>query len=92
MFRSCKRLSSFVLLAALALPVASFARDDHDHDRDHRYYDRAHKDYHRWDAHEDAAYRRWAEENHRHYVDFSRLRREDQERYWAWRHDHPDPR
>jgi hypothetical protein len=93
MSRTSKALSSFALLAALAVPVASFAApvpdDHHDHDRDHRYYDRSHKDYHRWDTHEDAAYRHWTQENHRHYTNFGHLRAEDQRRYWAWRHDHP---
>jgi len=87
--RIYKAVSSVVLLAALALPVATFARDDHDHD--HRYYDRYHHDYHRWDAREDAAYRHWMEaERHRRYVDYSHLRAEDQRAYWAWRHDHPN--
>ena len=88
-----KTVTSLALLAAIALPVAAVAQDrDHDHDRDdHRYYDRAHKDYHRWDAHEDSAYHHWiTEERHRKYVEFGHLRSEDQQRYWAWRHDHPD--
>ncbi len=89
-----KKLSSLVLLASLAVPVATFAqdhdRDDH-HDREHRYYDREHKDYHRWDNREDAAYRHWiTEERHRRYVEFGHLRPEDQRAYWAWRHDHAD--
>lgn len=93
MFRFCKRFSSFLLLAALAMPVATFARDDHDHDhdRDHRYYDRAHKDYHHWDEHESAAYRHWMEaERHHRYVEFDHLSKADQQRYWVWRHDHSD--
>jgi hypothetical protein len=93
MSRTSKALSSLALLAAMAVPVASFAAplpdDHHDHDRDRRYYDRDHKDYHRWDTHEDAAYRHWMESNHHRYVDYGHLRAEDQRRYWAWRHDHP---
>ena len=86
MSRVMKAVGSLALLAALAAPVTSFAEDHHDH----RYYDREHHDYHRWDAHEDAAYRHWLDSNHRHYVDYGRLRAEDQRRYWAWRHDHAD--
>ena len=84
-----KTLSALALLAALAGPVASFAAPD-DHDHDHRYYDRVHRDYHHWDAREDAAYRHWLAERHRHYVEFARLRAEDQRLYWQWRHDHPN--
>jgi hypothetical protein len=94
MVRQFQRLGSLVLLAALAVPVGMQAqpRDDHDrdHDRDHRYYDKNHKDYHHWDDHENAAYRHWTEENHRKYQDFGHLSSRDQQRYWAWRHDHPN--
>jgi hypothetical protein len=86
-----RKLSSLVLLASLAVPVATFAQDHHDdHNRDHRYYDRGHKDYHNWDSREDGAYRRWLADNHRSYREFGRLNGHDQQRYWAWRHDHPD--
>jgi len=88
-----KALTSIALLTAIALPVAGVGQDhDYHHDSaDHRYYDKAHRDYHRWDKHEDAAYRHWiTEERHRKYVEFDHLRAEDQQRYWAWRHDHPD--
>jgi len=84
-----KIAASLTLLASLAMPLATFAQDHH-YDHDRRYYDREHKDYHHWDAREDAAYRHWAEENHRHYVDFNRLNARDQQRYWAWRHEHPN--
>jgi hypothetical protein len=95
MFHARTALSSFFLIVAVAIPPATYAqRDDHDHDknRDHRYYDRQHKDYHTWDAREDQAYRRWVSEEHRKYKDFDRLSKADQQRYWQWRHDHPDAR
>ena len=65
--------------------------DDHHHDDHARvYHDRGHNDDHHWDAHEDRAYRIWARENHRPYEDFNRLRDEDRQAYWAWRHEHSD--
>nr|AEQ20559.1 hypothetical protein [uncultured bacterium CSLD10] len=54
------------------------------------YHDKAHNDDHEWSSHEDKAYRVWAKENHRKYRDFAKLKEEDQQAYWAWRHDHSD--
>ncbi len=31
-----------------------------------------------------------AKENHRKYRDFSRLRDNDRQAYWGWRHEHSD--
>src|SRR5262245_42224660 len=94
MARFGKSLSSIALLAAMALPLAAQPRDDHDHDhdhdRDHRYYDRSHHDYHRWNDHEDQAYRRWMADRHHNYVEYGKLSAADRDRYWRWRHDHPD--
>jgi hypothetical protein len=58
--------------------------------QDHTYHDRAHNDDHQWNAHEDQAYRIWVKQNHRKYVDFARLKENDQQAYWAWRHEHSD--
>jgi hypothetical protein len=58
--------------------------------QDHKYHDAAHNDDHEWNSHEDKAYRIWAKENHRKYVTFDKLKDEDQQSYWAWRHDHDD--
>jgi HSP90 family molecular chaperone len=54
------------------------------------YHDRARNDDHRWDSHEDQAYRIWVNENHRQYKEFSTIRENDRQRYWAWRHHHSD--
>ena len=32
----------------------------------------------------------WAKENHRKYQTFSKLRENDQQSYWGWRHEHSD--
>jgi hypothetical protein len=54
----------------------------------HRYYDPYHNDYHRWDAHERVYYQQWTTENHVDaHRDYRHLSKEDQKRYWDWRHN-----
>lgn len=91
-------LSSLVLMAAMAVPVALGAtgvnarpRDDDDKNHKvHRYYDRKHRDYHEWNERESRSYARWEAENHRRHRAFVRRQRAEQNRYWTWRHIHPD--
>jgi hypothetical protein len=81
-------LNVAVLSAAMLGPIAiapTVLRAD-----DRSYHDAAHNDDHRWDRHEDQAYRVYVKQNHRHYRDFNRLRAEDQAAYWNWRHEHSD--
>lgn len=93
-----KSLSSLMLMAAVALPVAlgaapSNPRSGDDVDRDHkvhRYYDRRHRDYHEWNEHESRAYVRWEAREHRRHREYVRRHRVEQSRYWSWRHRHPD--
>jgi hypothetical protein len=77
MFGAKKGPVAMTLLACLAAPLMTFATpDDHDRDdrgRERRYYDREHRDYHAWDAREDASYRRWRAERHEKYVEYERL-------------------
>jgi hypothetical protein len=54
------------------------------------YHDVQRKEDHHWDAHEGKAYRMWVKENHRKYADFAKLKAEDQQAYWDWRHEHTD--
>jgi hypothetical protein len=54
-----------------------------------RYYDAPHSDYHRWGAAERGPYSRWEAEQHRSHEDYRRLRQQDRQAYWNWRHDHP---
>jgi hypothetical protein len=54
------------------------------------YHDKQHNDDHGWNGQEDKAYRVYAKQNHRKYGDFSRLKEEDQQNYWNWRHEHSD--
>ena len=83
-----------VLGAALVVPVMVRADDHEDRHRNdehsRRYEDRAHRDFHVWNEHEDRAYRRYLEEHHRKYHDFERARRREQDDYWGWRHNHAD--
>ncbi len=57
---------------------------------EHRYHDRDRHDDHVWNDREDRAYRMWLKETHRKHRDFDRLREEDRQAYWAWRHEHSD--
>lgn len=78
-------LSGFLLGAALIAPLAVHADD-----RDRRYYDRDHRDYHEWNSREDRAYRVYLGEHHRNFREFSREPRYRQTHYFRWRHRHPD--
>lgn len=61
---------------------------------EHRYrtYDPYYNDYHRWNAGEDAYYRRWNAERHYNYVEYRKLNRDRQKEYWNWRHQQADHR
>jgi hypothetical protein len=94
-------LSFLFLTAALAAPAATItsaaSQDDRRQEDNHRndkrrtrVYDRSHKDYHVWDDNEDRAYRRYLGEQRQDYREYSRLKRTEQNRYWDWRHSHPD--
>ena len=54
------------------------------------YHDKQHNDDHEWNSHEDRAYRIYARDNHRKYSNFSRLKENDRQAYWGWRHEHSD--
>lgn len=85
-------LNSVLLSAALIVPVAVapiMLRAD-DQAKARSYHDKGHNDDHEWNNHEDQAYRMYVKENHRKYRDFSKLRANDQQSYWGWRHDHSD--
>jgi hypothetical protein len=58
--------------------------------QEHNYHDQKHNDDHKWDSHEDKAYRIYVKQNHRHYQSFERIKEEDRQSYWAWRHEHSD--
>jgi hypothetical protein len=78
-------LFSVALLATIAAPAIRAA--DH---KPARYHDNDHNDDHEWNKQEDKAYRMWAKENHRKYNAFTKLKDDDRQSYWRWRHDHSD--
>jgi hypothetical protein len=53
-----------------------------------RFYDRDHRDYHRWNRVEDRRYRSYLNERHQRYLAFQRASRQRQIAYWRWRHLH----
>ena len=55
-----------------------------------RVYDRNHKDYHNWDDRENHAWGVYLTNNHRPQHEYAKSNRREQERYWNWRHSHPD--
>jgi hypothetical protein len=83
-------LHAALLGAALITPLTFAPSSLQADDKPRSYHDAKHNDDHEWNSHEDRAYRMWAKENHRKYKDFAKLRAEDQESYWAWRHEHSD--
>jgi hypothetical protein len=92
-------LNAALLTAALVVPIAAvptaLLAQDHDSTQTtetttRTYHDRQHNDDHSWNKQEDRAYRSWAKENHRKYREFNRLKDDDQQSYWTWRHEHSD--
>ncbi len=80
------------LAIGLAASTPAFAQDEHRNIDNHRYYDRNHKDYHRWDENEERNYGVFLNENHIQVHVFRKARPDEQQRYWIWRHNHPDER
>ena len=83
-------LNAALLGAALIAPLAVAPIALNADDKPRTYHDAKHNDDHEWNSHEDKAYRMWAKENHRKYVPFTKLKDDDRENYWGWRHEHSD--
>jgi hypothetical protein len=83
--------STALLSAALMAPIAAprMLRAE-DQKAARTYHDKQHNDDHAWNGQEDKAYRIYATQNHRKYGDFSKLKDNDQQNYWNWRHEHSD--
>jgi hypothetical protein len=54
------------------------------------YHDKQHNDDHAWNGQEDKAYHIYAKQNHRKNTEFAKLKEDDQQNYWNWRHEHSD--
>ena len=76
-----RSLSSIALAATLLSPLMIVGCAA-------RVYDVDHRDYHRWNRGENGYYARWEGETHHDHVDFNKRSANDQQAYWAWRHDH----
>lgn len=84
-------ISSFLLAAALAAPLAIMAAPGPKDDGVQvRIYDSRHKDYHNWDNHENNAWGIYLTSNHKKNHEFSKASKKEQSHYWDWRHSHPD--
>ena len=87
-------LSAVLLSSALIVPAAlaldDHEREEHEHARIHRYYDRDRHDWHEWNEREDTAYRRYLGEQNREYREWNTVPRREQSSYWRWRHAHRD--
>jgi hypothetical protein len=77
--------AAFIITTTVA-PSALRADDQ----RSRTYHDVQHNDDHQWNNHEDQAYKMWNKENHRKSVTFGKLKDDDQQSYWGWRHEHSD--
>ncbi|MCU1258313.1 MAG: hypothetical protein JWO80_1198 [Bryobacterales bacterium] len=79
-------LSTFLMAAALTIPVAMKAQD-----HQQRYYDKTHKDWHEWNDTENQRYQQYQTERHvKQQHDFARAKKSEQQNYWKWRHEHGD--
>jgi hypothetical protein len=83
-------LSAGLLGAALtvSVAVAPIALSAEEHKT--VYHDKKNNDDHEWNNNENQAYKMYAKENHKKASTFSKLKEDDQQAYWAWRHDHSD--
>ena len=77
-----KYISAIVLTATLAGSTAACAGQL-------RMYD-SRQDYYRWDRGEERYYRAYLAQRRRPYVEFRRLNRREQQRYWEWRRSSRD--
>ena len=84
--------STALLSAALMCPIALAPKvlRAEDQKAARSYRDRQHNDDHAWNGQEDKAYRIYAKQNHRKANQFSKLKDEEQQNYWNWRHEHSD--
>lgn len=91
MFHADRYVASLLLAAALAAPISIMAAPTpEEHSVQVRINDRRHKDYHAWDDHENHAWGAYQTSNHRRHYEYARAHRREQDRYWNWRHSHPD--
>ena len=86
-FWNAALLGAALIIPVVIVPTALQAQNQKNA---RTYHDTQHNDDHQWNSHEDQAYRMYAKENHRKYSAFPKLKDNDQQAYWGWRHDHSD--
>jgi hypothetical protein len=79
---------SAALMAPIALTPTALLAQDHKSAR--VYHDKKHNDDHEWNGQEDRAYAVYVKDNHRKSTSFAKLKDNDQQAYWGWRHEHSD--
>ena len=86
------RFLNVVLLGALITPLAMspIVLRAEDQKNARTYHDNQRNDDHHWNGQEDKAYKVWAKENHRKPTAFAKIKVNDQQTYWGWRHEHSD--
>jgi hypothetical protein len=86
-------LAGLFLGIAMIVPIVATAQD-HPYNKKYydnrRYYDRAGRDYHTWNAGEDRAYNSYLTDQHLPYREWRTVKGPDQQAYFTWRHAHPD--
>jgi hypothetical protein len=82
-------INTIILAAAVAAPVVIMAAP-RPQEVQLRVYDRNHRDYHNWDDRENNAYRGYLVTRHKTYREYNTQNNREQNRYWNWRHSHPD--
>jgi len=85
--RKMNRVVNLVLLSGVMIAPVSFVATGC---RTETVYDHEHKDAHKWDGREDAAYHQYLNEQHKDNRDYKNLNDQEQKDYWNWRHQHPD--
>jgi hypothetical protein len=83
-FCNAALLGAALIIPVVLVPTAARAENAR------TYHDKEHNDDHQWNSHEDQAYRMYAKENHRKATSFVKLKENDQQAYWGWRHEHSD--
>jgi|ERR1700722_1459403 hypothetical protein len=85
-FLSAALLGAVLLTPTVIAPTVLRAQDH----PVRTYHDKKNNDDHEWNGQEDKAYGAWVKETHRKNTDFARLKVNDQQAYWGWRHEHSD--
>lgn len=84
--RTHRYFISLFLAAALVAPASIMAAPTPQASVQVRIYDRDHRDYHNWNAHENRLWAHFLVVNHRRHHEFSKASRREQAEYWNWRH------